>query len=348
MGADAAPCTPRAGDAFCFTNVSPQPRVVLKFDRVMAPSSIFRDNYRIVSGSSGNLNFKQVRVDPIERAIVFTLRDDQKLIAGTEYLLRIKSVDDPANRLAAFDGTRFEGEALVRFVVSMNPKLEPEIDPLVPGELPTREERARAALGTLSASCAGARCHGDNNNSPPAMGLSLINNTAICETAFGRGAVLVQSPDDPSGGGRTTSDFPTGLPLIPSPSNGDGSARSFLLYKILMDYRARADAECPAGDAACAAEVAAMNRAFAELRKRIPGAPMPHDALAPDQSSSIFAPLPLASVRLLRRWMDEGAAPCDKSSIAGGDAGVDATADASGDVGSDAVTDSIGDAPDGG
>lgn len=344
MGADAAPCAPRPGDAFCFTNVSPQPRVVLTFDRVMAPSSVFRDNYRIVSGSSGNLNFKQVRVDPIERAIVFTLRDDQKLIAGTEYVLRIKSVDDPPNRLAAFDGTRFEGEALVRFVVSMNPKLEPEIDPPLPGEPPTREERAVAALGTLSASCAGARCHGDNVGSPPAMGLSLINPTAICETAFGRGAVLVQAADDPSGGGRNSSDFPTGLPLIPSPSNGDGSARSFLLYKVLMDYRVRADAECAAGDAKCASDMAAMTRAFGDLRKRIPGAPMPHDTLAPDPSSSIYTPLPLASVRLLRRWIDEGAAPCDKTSITGGDAGVDATVDAA----TDAVADSIGDAADGG
>jgi hypothetical protein len=350
MGAGSSRCDAKPGDAFCVKDVSPQPRVVLRFDRVMAPSSVFRDNYRIVSGSSGNLNFKQVRIDPIERAVVFTLRDDQKLLPG-EYVLRIKSSDDPANRLAAFDGAKFEGESLVRFVVGANMTLEPEIDPLAKDELPTREERARAAIGTLSASCTGARCHGNNSGSAPAMGLSLINPTAICATAFGRSSVLVQAPDDPSGGGRTTNDFPTGLPLIPNPSSGDGSARSFLLYKILMDYRLRADAECAPTDAACAKEMAAMTRAFAELRKRIPGAPMPHDTLGPDPSSSIFSPLPLASVRLLRRWIDEGAAPCDKTPIVvPTDAGADATGDTLGDAPGDtgAVTDSRADAPEGG
>lgn len=303
-----------------------QPRFVLTFDRIMAPSSVFRDNYRIVSGSSGSLNFKQVRVDPVERQIVFTLT--APLTEGA-YKLRIKAVDDPRNRLAAFDGTPFEGEAIIVFNVGKDPGKVEEIDPPIADLPATAPARACEAIGTLAASCTGKACHGDLNGSAPAMGLSLINYTAIKATAIGRASSLVQAPDDPGGVGRTSTDFPTGLAIIAAPASGDGSANSFLMYKILMDYRARSGGDAIANDLA---------RMSAELRKRIPGAPMPHDTLPPQPSARTFSPLPLATVRLLRQWIDDGAGPCGASPPS--DAGVDATTM---DAASDAVSDSAGD-----
>jgi hypothetical protein len=332
------PCTPAAGEWSC-KQVRPQPLIVLTFDRIMAPSSIFRDNFRIVSGSSGSLAFKQVRVDPVERAIYMTI--SAPLTAGA-YRLKIKSVDDTRNQLAAFDGTRFEGETTLVFEVAGSDPPQTEIDPPQKDVPVTKEERACAAIGTLSASCTGAKCHGDSKGTPPMMGLSLINYTAIAATAIGRGSSLVQPADDPGGPGRITSDFPTGLSIIASPGEGDGSARSFLMYKILMDGRERPGGEAIAKDLA---------RMSAELRKRIPGAPMPHDSLAPEQGATIFSPLPLTTVRLIRQWIDDGAPKCGAAPM--GDAGTDATmmdapmdsadstvtdtavSDAKGDVGAD-------------
>lgn len=300
----------------------------------MAPSSIGRDNYKIVSGSSGSLNFKQVRVDPIDRAVYFTLNAP---LTPAAYKLRIKAVDDARNRLAAFDGTPFDGEIVLSFTVANGRPPQTEIDPPTTGVAATREQRACDAIGTLAGSCAGAKCHGDLKGSDPAMGLSLINYTAIKATAINRGSSLVQTPDDPAGPGRITSNFPYGLSLIASPSEGDGSARSFLLYKILMDLR---DRPCPQidknDDPACVAENAAAKRDARELRRVIPGAPMPHDTLAPDQGSNIFAPLPWATVRSIRRWIDDGAGPCG-AVPAPMDGGVDATMMETGET---SVTDS--------
>lgn len=314
MGSASKCTTLKPGDAFCFTDVSQQPRVTLTFDRMMAPSSVFRENYRIVSGSSSSLNFKQVRVDPVERSIVFILRDE--LTEGA-YSLRIKSVDAPANRLAAFDGTPFEGEAVVSFNVKKG-TADTEIDPPLDPMLTTVDARACAAISALQASCTGAQCHGDTKGTPPMLGLSLVNYAAIRGSAKSRSSVLVQAADDPSGSGRYTTDFPTGLPLI-SPKD---SASSFLLYKILMDYRER-----PGGEK----EAAALLRMSTELRKRIPGAPMPHDSLPPEPNASVFFALPMPTVRLLRQWIDDGACGCGEVACSGGtatDAGTDA-ADAS-------------------
>lgn len=338
LGVEAKPCgSVKPGDAFCFTDVPHQPRVVLTFDRLMAPSSVFRENYRIVSGSSPNLNFKQVRVDPIERAVVFTIREDQKLLPGVEYLLRIKSVEDPANRIAAFDGARFEGETIVRFSTGMMPgTAEGEIDPSIAGEPATANERACAVLERFQATCAGSTCHGGiTAATEPAMGLSLISNDSVKATAKGHAATLVQAADDPAGVGRTTTDFPTGLPLIPSPSLGDGSARSFLFYKVLMDVRPRS--ACEPANSACSSENAYFLSLGKELSKRIPGTAMPHATQLPDPSAtSAFSPWTPAEVRLLRRWIDEDAPPCSKTG-APTDAGVDATPETGADAASDAA-----------
>ena len=308
------PCAkPKAGDSWCdFPAVSQQPKVTLTFDRIMAPSSIFRENFRIVSGSSSSLNFKQVRVDPVERSIVFILRDP--LTPGA-YSLRIKSVDDPRNRLAAFDGTPFEGEAVIKFEVKGGLAADTDIETPDP-DFPTPNDRACAAMGALAASCTGVRCHGDLKRSKPAMGLSLITYESIQASAKSHSSVLVQAADDPSGTGRITSDFPTGLPLI-APKD---SASSFLLYKILMDDRER-----PGG----APELARMSN---ELKKRIPGAPMPHDTLPPEPNASVFSSLPLPTVKVIRQWIDEGACGCgvDCPTATPSDAGVDGTTDTGG------------------
>jgi hypothetical protein len=64
----------------------------------------------------------------------------------------------------------------------------------------------------------------------------------------------------------------------------------------------------------------------------------------------VFNALTPADVRLIRRWIDEGAKTPSCRSLPTGDAGVgDAATDATTDATtSDAVSDSKGDAPDGG
>lgn len=324
--------------------MSQQPLIVLTFDRPLSPSSEFRDNYSIVSGSSGNLAFKRVRVDPVERAAVLALADttvagpDARLAANTEYRLVIKSSDDPRNYLASYEGAKLEGEVIVRFTTRA-----------AAGEEETRLDPAPVdaceSIKILASKCSGDRCHGANNV-PPAMGLSLVTYDAIAATAIGQRSSLVQTAQHPPPGvGVPSGDFPYGMSIIEKGS----SARSFLLYKILMDKRRTATAsgntftvpEAPGipGSAVTSTTDPLVSTA-ADLGRRIPGSEMPPEFLAGEQTPSGFAPLSLTEVRTLRRWIDEGAPPCTAT---GTDAGVDGSTDAVSDV-SDAVSD-VSDAP---
>jgi len=338
MGANATPCTDsqrQPGDAFCFTNVSQQPLIVLTFDRPLAPSSEFRDNYAIVSGSSGNLAFKRVRIDPVERAAILTLADttvtgpDVRLAGGTEHRLVIKSSADPRNHLASYEGAKLEGELVVRFTTRATPgDEENRIDP-APSD-------ACETIKVLSSKCAGAPCHGATKVAP-AMGLSLVSYEGIANSAIGQRSTLVQTAQHPPPGSGVAAEFPYGMALIEKGS----SARSFLIYKIMMDRERTATLEgttykvpeppgIPGG--AVTSKTDPLVSVANDLRRRIPGSEMPPRNLPGDPNPSGFGPLPLSELRLIRRWIDDGAPPCVAPS---GDAGADAAPDA--------VTDSVSD-----
>jgi len=322
--------------------VNLRPLFVVQFDRIMALSSGARTNFKITSGTSGNLEFIQPRVDPVERTVVFALGPGaDPLQPNTEYRLIIEDSKRAADRLAAFDGAPFEGREVIRFTTGTDPTAQTSNDP--------QAVDACAAVRALQAKCSGAACHGfdptgrTRGPTAPAMGLSLVSDDAIDKTAKNRAAVLVQLASEPGGTGEASTKFPYGLPLI-APG---ASSRSFLLYKILIDSRRKAPLS-PSGAVAIPPphpDLALENppadpfvRMAAELHARVPGAPMPHDELAPEPGHPGYGPMLLDEVRILRRWIDDGARPC-VGTMAGGDAGTDVGADGSVDGATDAAAD---------
>lgn len=349
IGPGTKSCAPAAPGEVCLTGVALQPLFVLQFDRLLASSSVSRANYHITSGGSGELVFKQIRVDPVERTVVFNI--DQPLLASTEYKLTIKAADRPADRLAAFDGTPFEGTTTIRFTTLPSATVsETDIDPLPVDPC--------AAIAVLQGSCTGSACHGElktaadaggkSKLAPPAMGLSLVSNQSICATALGKSAVEVQLAEAPFSTGTTSAPFPYGLPLV---APGD-SSRSFLLMKILLAYSSASSVPQASWSQPAPLDLPISSNPFPatanDLARHVPGAPMPHPTLAPDPGAQPYAPLSIENVRLLRAWIDRGAPLCGGASCAGApaDAGADATtSDAAGDAAGDA-SDAASDARD--
>lgn len=301
-----------------------QPLVVLQFDRALARSSVARANYTIASGSNKDLDFKQIRVDPVDRTVVFTL--ETPLLPSTDYKLIVRAADREADRLAAYDGTPFEGTYTISFsTASSAGAVETDIDPVAVDACHT--------VTTLQATCFGSACHGDRDSAgPPAMGLSFASSAAVQATAVGKAASEVQIAAAPRTGS-PNAPFPYGMQLV-APNE---SAASFLLYKILMDPRLRDEGldpdqpYPPLSIASAPLTPRRLQQLGQELSKVIPGAPMPHPDLVPDPSAEPYKPLGLKEVRLLRAWIDRGAPPC---LAPGADAG---SPDGSPEGGSDAM-----------
>ncbi|MGZ3474550.1 MAG: hypothetical protein ACXWUG_09760 [Polyangiales bacterium] len=299
-----------------------QPLFVLQFDRFLAPSSVARANYSLLSGTSKDLAFKQIRVDPVERAVIFTL--EGALQPSVEYKLVIRAADREADRLAAYDGTPFDGTYTIAFTTGSGATVENDVDP---GTFDPC-----AAITVLQGSCLGSNCHGDLVSTPPAMGLSFASYAAIQGTAVGRAASEVQNAAAPRVGS-PGAPFPYGMQLIVPNS----SAASYLLYKILMDTRLRngttvaADTPFPMTTIAQAPQTPnRMSTLGKELSKVIPGTAMPHPDLLPEPATpQVYEPLSIDNIRLLRGWIDRGAPACAPTT---GDAGVP-------DGGSDAALD---------
>ncbi len=285
-------------------DVNLRPRFTLAFDRILAVSSASRANFKLLSGTSGNLTFLEPRTDPVERTIVFTMAPSvPALLPNTEYRLVVEDSGRPADRLAAFDGAAFAGRAVIRFTTGTDETadLDPDPTPVDPC----------GVASLLRRSCAEGACHA---GASPVLGLSLDGDDAIAATAVDRGAVLVQRASEPSGTGEAASPFPYGLPRIARGVSG----RSFVLFKALM-HAQTSDA-----------------RTALELGARVPGGPMP-------PASSRSRPLSSAEVRALRRWIDGGARPCSSDLAPPGDAGTrDATPDVAAEAARDAGVDAIG------
>lgn len=333
-----------------------RPHFVLRFSRPMSPSSVSRANFSISStGGVGSVGFTNIRVDPMDRTIVFTV--DAVLNIDTDYALEIHPSEDPRARLAAIDGAPFVGTVKIPFHTTRDATattaepLDVTVNPCV-------------ARDVLRSSCASACCHGSSGTSP-VLGLSLAKGSLIQETAVGHAAIEVQDPASPGGPGTPVPrNFPYGMPII-SPGS---SAGSYLMYKILM----RPPSGTPRNPTPFDPFVADVEEPAVllanELSTRMIGAPMPHPERgfldpAPGQTCSDgkpAGPLPWDAVQTIRRWIDQGAkaCPCDESTpgdecdldTPGGDAGVDAgdAGDAENDARDAAASDAVTDASDAG
>jgi len=308
---------PDSSGGECYLDVTLRPLIVLRFDRVMSPTAFGRNNVRISSGKIGDIGFKTVRVDPVERQVVIAL--DTPLLPSTAYTLVIQSVESAPNRLAAFDGAVFEGVKTIqlRTAATTDPTRDgTDVDPGPPVD-PCK------ARDILEGGCAGVTCHGAPGQ-PPAMGLSLWSEEGIQKTACDRPAALVQLPESPGSPSFDRNGFPRGMAVIKRGS----SAESFLIYKLLRRVPDGKNALPPLLDVGDAPN--AVERTVSELGAVIPGEPMPNPAFAPPGPPA----LSWDDLHLLRRWIDEGAPQCAGFVPPPTDAGVDAS-DA-GDSGSDA------------
>jgi hypothetical protein len=285
------------------------PRFVVRFDRILSPSADYRPNFTLRSGAFANVTFREIRVDPVARQVVFVIAD--ALLPQTRYVLHIESGPDAATRLAAVDGAPFDGPLDVPFTTerarTADEVDETDIDP----DLSADDACKVTAL--FAQQCAGSSCHGTQPQptdaglvgSAPAMGLNLASSAGIQGTAVDQAAIGVAYEATPSGTGQPSSPvFPYGLPLIRS---GQSSA-SYLLYKVLK--------RGPVGDSKGASAFALADvadpsaQAVSDLRA-LRGSGMPHDSLPSDPSTSkIRAPLDWSEVHRLRRWIDAGARPC--------------------------------------
>ncbi len=325
------------------------------------------------SGSRPDAVFRQVRVDPVERTVILAL--DAALAPDTAYELRVFAADRPGDRLASFDGTPFEGKTIIPFRTKA--KAEPGDTEDIDVDPGTSDP---CAVTTLFAStCSGASCHGAPGL-PPAVGLNLLTDRAIQETAVGKAAVMAQSAAHPGGIGAAPLSglgFPRGLPLV-DPRRG-GSSTSFLLFKLLMRgprELVQFDAKDGARLAACTSPTTcpvprlaapdlpsqlAWKRTMDDLSAVMPGSGMPHKGDFVAGSEFNMAPLTLAELRLVRAWIDgdekhlpaaacSGSPPADAGAdgdVGGADA-ADGAKDAPPEVATDGATDAASDtAPDG-
>jgi hypothetical protein len=327
-----------------------RPHFVLRFSRPMSPSSISRANFSVSStGGVASVGFTNIRVDPVERAIVLTV--DATLNFDTDYALEIHPSSDPRAALAAVDGAPFVGNVKIPFHTTKDKTATvPEpLDVLV---------NPCDAIRILTDNCAGSCCHGgldDASNVPPVEGLSLATNLTIQRTAVGHAAIEVQDPASPGGPGTPVPrNFPYGMPII-APGSAAGS---YLMYKILL--RPPAEVRDPApfdsfvGDVEKPGELTAN-----DLAHRMIGAPMPDPdrfepktpgATCSDPAGRKFGALSWGDRVLIRRWIDQGAhaCPCGEATQAceQGEPGFDGGLSDTGDSGSDAGTDSAVDASD--
>jgi hypothetical protein len=292
-------------------NVPLHPRFVVRFDRILSPSADYRPNFTIRSGAFSNVTFREIRVDPVARQVVFVIAD--ALLPQTRYVLHVESGPDAATRLAAIDGAPFAGPVDVPFTTETARQAD-EVD-----ELDIDPDAAAAdacsVRDLLASNCTGSSCHGPIETrlpdgsvavGVPAMGLNLGSSAGIQATAVDQAAVGVAYEATPSGTGQPSSPvFPFGLPLIRSGQ----SSTSYLLYKLLKRRPEGAPKDASAfalGDVADPA-----GQAVSDLHA-IRGSGMPHEELAPDggPSSDARKALQWWQLHMLRRWIDAGARPC--------------------------------------
>ncbi len=281
------------------------PRFVVRFDRILESSADYRPNFAIRSGVFTNVTFREIRVDPVARQVIFVIADD--LLPQTRYVLHVESGPDASSRIAAIDGAPFDGPFDQPFTTE-SARAPGEVDETTFDPDASPDDPCVAAA-IFAQSCAGANCHGSGTEAP-AMGLNLANSAGVQATAVDRAAASVAYEATPSAGQPAAGVFPYGLPIIRTGQ----SAASYLIYKVLR----RGPAGDPAGAAAADPSFVMGDvpdptaRAVADLQA-VRGSGMPHDSLPSDPTQAApLPPLQWSEVHLLRRWIDAGARPCTR------------------------------------
>ena len=183
----------------------------VRFDRLLAPSSIDRAQLRVTTG--GLQSFGGLRYDVLRRELRF-YPNQNDLRPGLEYLLTVDV------GLRGWDGSALAAPVIVRFRPTVREAVPP--DPL--------PSLVRDIAPLFLQRCAASGCHGAAS---PAMGLDLSSPRAIRATAVGirarqRGDRSLPEALDPRW---------STLPRIdPGITAGQGRPEySYLVYKLLGD-----------------------------------------------------------------------------------------------------------------
>lgn len=187
------------------------PPLRVRFDRLLAPSSVNRAQLRL---TTGNLQaFAGIRYDPVDRSLSL-YPNPNDLRPGLEYVFTVDT------GLRGWDGSALGAPVVVRFRPTTR-------EPVAPSRQPSLR---RDVAPLLAARCTGSGCHGGGD---PAMGLDLSSADAIRTTAVG---VLARER-----GGRafleTLDPRWSTLPRVdPGITAGQGRPEySYLVYKLLGD-----------------------------------------------------------------------------------------------------------------
>lgn len=187
------------------------PPLRVRFDRLLAPSSIDRAQLRLTTG--GLQAFAGLRYDPIDRTLSL-YPNPNDLRPGLEYVFTVDV------GLRGWDGSAMSHPIEVRFRPTVRVAVAP------PRDVSLRRELAPL----LAARCTGSGCHGGDD---PAMGLDLSTPDAIRTTAVGilareRGGRAFLETLDPRW---------STLPRVdPGITAGQGRPEySYVVYKLLGD-----------------------------------------------------------------------------------------------------------------
>jgi len=274
----------------------------LRFDRLLLPSSVTRGALRVYTGTRNNTApYSSPRYDVLRGEV--TVEFVRPLQRKVLYQLELSDPRRGGVGFRAFDGAPLDpGDRGFRwsFVTSG----EAAGSGVVAG--PERQPTCEDVLPMLTASCAGC-CHGGDE---PSMGLSFENATALRETAIGRPAhqtetgntlgVPFQSPDR----------FGVAMPVIAP----NASENSYLVYKLLL---APDNANPCASPSECERFadfdvnepcLPPSSEESARLREWfVQGGPMPPLPGAGPSNCANPRRLDCPSMRVLTRWINQGA-----------------------------------------
>jgi hypothetical protein len=183
----------------------------VRFDRLLAPSSIDRAHLRVSTG--GLQAFGGVRYDMLRRELSF-YPNPNDLVPALEYAFTVDV------GLRGWDGSTLAAPVVVRF--------RPTVREAVPAAAVPSLRREVAPL--LAAQCTGGGCHG---GAEPAMGLDLGSGAAIRATALG---VMARERGDRAGFEMLDPRWSAMPRIDPGITAGQGRPEySYLVYKVLGD-----------------------------------------------------------------------------------------------------------------
>lgn len=279
----------------------------LRFNRVLLPSSVNREVIRVYTGTPSNpAPYLTPRYDVLAGELVF--RFTRPLQRKALYQVELLDATSAGVGLKAFDGAALEasGGAIRWSFVTSGERQTLAVSPSV-GREPTCDD----VLRRLQPSCASGCCHG---GSEPAMGLRLDAREALFQTAVGMVAHQTETGNTLGIPFENPVRFGTAMPLI----HPGSVENSYLMYKLLLapENLRPCESGCEEFMDASWADDCRPPSDAERIRLRewfVPGEPMPFrpaSLAAECEGVSRFDPLDCQSVRVLSRWVEQGAR-CD-------------------------------------